>query len=305
MRRLETGITTATPTITNPTARRARAVIYLRVSTTSQVNTDFNPEGISIPAQREAVERKALSLNAEIVEEFVEPGKTATSVDKRPRFQDMMRFIRAQRDIDYVIAYHWNRVFRNSLDAAITKRELAKYGTRIVSTVIDMGETPEAALLETVLHAVDQYQSEATAADVRYKMSQKVKHGGSVGRSRSATATSASPTRRRRNPHRRTRRRSSRSGATRLRFYATGDYTLMRFIPTVSPPAPTHPPRPLPGHHRVGLQAQQHAVRHLLPRIRPLPRPPHRRRTAHQRTPRPARRRVHLRALPRGPDRPP
>ena len=34
------------------TARHTRAVLYLRVSTTSQVNTDYDPEGISIPAQR-------------------------------------------------------------------------------------------------------------------------------------------------------------------------------------------------------------------------------------------------------------
>src|SRR5437762_3048641 len=35
------------------------AVLYLRVSTPSQVKTDYDPEGISIPAQREACMRKA------------------------------------------------------------------------------------------------------------------------------------------------------------------------------------------------------------------------------------------------------
>ncbi|MCA1705376.1 MAG: hypothetical protein LC808_19815 [Actinobacteria bacterium] len=35
-------------------ARPKRALLYLRVSTPGQVNTDYNPEGISIPAQREA-----------------------------------------------------------------------------------------------------------------------------------------------------------------------------------------------------------------------------------------------------------
>src|SRR5436853_333232 len=39
-----------------------RAVIYLRVSSTGQVRTDYNPEGISIPAQREACLRKAREL---------------------------------------------------------------------------------------------------------------------------------------------------------------------------------------------------------------------------------------------------
>ena len=164
--------------ITEP---RKRAVLYLRVSTPGQVNTDYNPEGISIPAQREAGERKAASLEADIVNEFVEPGRTATSIDKRPRFQEMLAWVKLQKDIDYVIVYHFNRVFRNTVDAAITKRDLAKVGTRIVSTVLDMGEGPESAMVESIIHAVDQYQSQASGADIRYKMGQKVKNGGSVG----------------------------------------------------------------------------------------------------------------------------
>jgi hypothetical protein len=48
---------------------RKRALLYLRVSTPSQVNTDFNPEGISLPAQREAAERKARELGAEVVDD--------------------------------------------------------------------------------------------------------------------------------------------------------------------------------------------------------------------------------------------
>ena len=80
-----------------------------------------------------------------------------------------------------MIVYHFNRVFRNSVDAAITKRDLHKVGTRIVSTVLDMGEGPESAMVESIIHAVDQYQSQASGADIRYKMSQKVKNGGTVG----------------------------------------------------------------------------------------------------------------------------
>src|SRR5436190_7619691 len=126
-----------------------RAVLYLRVSTPGQVNTDYNPEGISIPAQREAAKRKAESLDADIVREFVEPGRTATSIGKRPRFQEMVAWVKSQKDIDYVIVYHFNRVFRDAVDAGITKRDLKKVGTRIVSTILDMGESPESAMVET------------------------------------------------------------------------------------------------------------------------------------------------------------
>ncbi len=157
-----------------------RALLYLRVSTPSQVNTDFNPEGISLPAQREACERKVRELGATVVDEYVEPGRTATSIEKRPVFQEMLARIKADQDVDFVIVYHFNRIFRNSIDAAITKRELARYGVRVVSTVLDMGDSPESAMVETIIHAVDQYQSEANGADIRYKMGQKAKTGGTI-----------------------------------------------------------------------------------------------------------------------------
>jgi site-specific DNA recombinase len=123
-----------------------RALLYLRVSTPSQVNTDYNPEGISIPAQREACERKARELGAEVANTYVEPGRTATSIEKRPVFQEMVARIKAQKDASYVIVYHFNRIFRNSIDAAITKRELGRWGVRLVSTVLDMGASPEGSM---------------------------------------------------------------------------------------------------------------------------------------------------------------
>ena len=88
--------------------RRKRAVAYLRVSTPGQVNTDYDPEGLSIPSQRVAVDQKANQLQADIVREFVEPGKTATSIDKRSAFPEMLAWVKAQGDIDYIIVYHFN-----------------------------------------------------------------------------------------------------------------------------------------------------------------------------------------------------
>lgn len=113
--------------------------------------------------------------------EFVDPGRTATSIDKRPTFQEMIAWVKQQKDVDYVIVYHFNRVFRNAVDAGIVKRDLKKVGTRVVSTILDMGKNPEAALVEQIIHAVDQYQSQASGADISYKMGQKIKNGGSVG----------------------------------------------------------------------------------------------------------------------------
>ncbi len=161
-----------------------RAVLYLRVSTTGQVNNDYNPEGISIPAQRAASTGKAAELRATVVDEYVEPGRTATSIERRPKFQEMMARIKTERDVDYIIVYHFNRIFRNTIDAALAKRELRKLGVRIVSTVMDLGDTPESNMVETIVGAVDEYRVQADAADIKYKMGQKAKNGGTISRAK-------------------------------------------------------------------------------------------------------------------------
>ena len=166
-------------------ARRPQVVVYLRVSSPSQVNTDYNPEGISIPSQREACTQKCLALGADIVREFVEPGRSATNIERRPVFQEMMAWIRANRnEVDYIVVYHFSRIFRNTIDAAITKKELAKYDIRIVSTLLDMGDSFESDLVETIVNAVDEYQVRRSGADIAFKMGSKARNGGTIGRAR-------------------------------------------------------------------------------------------------------------------------
>ena len=91
---------------------RKRAILYLRVSTASQVNTDYDPEGISIPAQRKSCERKAAQMDVDIIDEYVEPGKSATNMDRRPVFQAMMQRIQEERDVDYIIVYKLSQIGR-------------------------------------------------------------------------------------------------------------------------------------------------------------------------------------------------
>ena len=159
-----------------------RAVLYLRVSTPSQVKTDYNPEGISLPAQRDACELKGASLGSEIVKEFVEPGRTATDIEHRPVFREMMAWVKAHKNVDFIIVYQFNRIFRNSIDAHITKKELNKHGIRLVSASLDLGEGPESVMVESIMHAVDEYRSSADGADIAYKMGAKARNGGTLGR---------------------------------------------------------------------------------------------------------------------------
>src|SRR3954470_19172837 len=153
-----------------PDHNRKRAVLYLRVSSAGQVNTDYDPEGISLPAQRKAGEQRAAELGADVVSEYIEPGRSATTVQDRPKFQEMMARIKVERDIDYVIVYARSRMHRNSIDAAITKRDLRAAGAVLVSVTDFTEDTPIGDLVGTVLDAVNEYQSRASGADIAYKM---------------------------------------------------------------------------------------------------------------------------------------
>lgn len=169
----------------DPIAARApaRAVLYLRVSTASQVNTDYDPEGISIPAQRLACERKAAQLNnVEIVGEYVEPGRSGTSMDKRPAYQAMLERIRTERDVDIVLIYKLSRMNRNRLDDALTIAELRKHQVTLVSATENIDATPVGQLMHGILAAFNEFRSAEDGADIRYKMGEKARRGGTLGR---------------------------------------------------------------------------------------------------------------------------
>ena len=175
------------PTATEQTIfhkRRLRAVLYLRVSSQGQVDTDYDPEGNSIPAQRTACQRKAAEFDADIIEEYVDPGRSALEVKNRPEFQKMMARIRNEKDVDYVIVYARSRMHRNATDALMTRRELKQLGVTMVSVRDYTDDSDVGEMVGTILDAVNEYQSRASGADISYKMEAKAKNGGTPGRAK-------------------------------------------------------------------------------------------------------------------------
>jgi len=88
------------PVETTPGVKRA--ALYLRVSTLKQAAKDDDPEGYSVPAQKEAGYRKAESLGAEVVAVAIDKGESAKTAGRR-EFQRLLSRIRTQHDIDYLI----------------------------------------------------------------------------------------------------------------------------------------------------------------------------------------------------------
>src|SRR3982074_1285793 len=175
---------TALSTVAEAVEPGSRAVIYLRVSSLGQVKNDYDPEGISIPAQRVKCQHKAEQLGLTVIDEYVEPGRTATEMSKRVEFQRMLTRVRNAGDVDYIIVYKLSRMARNRLDDAIVMADLRKRGVTLVSATESIDDTPVGQLMHGILATFNEYQSRQSGADIAYKMGQKARSGGTLGRAK-------------------------------------------------------------------------------------------------------------------------
>ncbi|MDI5979265.1 recombinase family protein [Amycolatopsis magusensis] len=142
------------------------------------------PEGISIPAQREACHRKAEQFGLTIVDEYVEPGQSALEMSRRAAFQRMLARIHDVGDIDHVIVYKLSRLARNRVDDALIMADLRQRNVTLMSATESVDDTPVGQLMHGILAKFNEYQSRESDADIAYKMGQKVRNGGTVGRAR-------------------------------------------------------------------------------------------------------------------------
>jgi site-specific DNA recombinase len=161
-----------------------RSVRLLRVSTTAQTDTDYDEdrqEGNSIDTQRKETVQKEKRLGTVNVGEYVEPGYSGQSIEKRPFFREMMKRIVEQRDVDYVVIYMRSRVFRNYIEAAVVKRQLEALGVKIVSAKEDFGDGYMAEAMEAVTDVFNWLQVKISGQDIKTKMANKARNGGTIG----------------------------------------------------------------------------------------------------------------------------
>jgi site-specific DNA recombinase len=157
------------------------AVSYLRVSTRDQARRGGgDDEGFSIPAQRDANRRKAASLGAIIIKEFVDRGASARSAN-RPELQGMLEYL-ADHDVDYVIVHKLDRLARSRADDVEISRALDELNVRLVSTTESIDQTPSGMLLHGIMSSIAEFYSRNLAAEVMKGMTQKARSGGTVGR---------------------------------------------------------------------------------------------------------------------------
>ena len=159
------------------------AVSYLRVSTRGQAERGGGrDEGFSIPAQREANKRKAMSMGAMVCKEFVYRGASAKSAD-RPQLQAMLEYVKENADrVDYVIVHKVDRLARNRDDDSDIMRVLRECGVQLVSASESIDNTPAGMLLHGIMSSIAEFYSQNLAAEVKKGMNEKVKGGGTVGK---------------------------------------------------------------------------------------------------------------------------
>lgn len=159
------------------------AVSYLRVSTRGQAERGGgHDEGFSIPAQREANKKKALSMGAMVGKEFVDRGASAKSAD-RPQLQAMLEYVKENADrVDYVIVHKIDRLARNRDDDSDIMRVLRECGVQLVSASESIDDTPAGMLLHGIMSSIAEFYSQNLATEVKKGMGEKIKGGGTVGR---------------------------------------------------------------------------------------------------------------------------
>ena len=157
------------------------ALSYLRVSTRRQAQRGGgDDEGFSIPAQREANKKKATSLGAIVVKEFIDGGESARSADRKD-LKAMLEYI-AENKVDYIIIHKVDRLARNREDDTDIMRILRQHGVKLVSTSEAIDETPSGMLLHGIMASIAEFYSRNLAAEVMKGLSQKVINGGTPGR---------------------------------------------------------------------------------------------------------------------------
>lgn len=156
----------------------ANAIIYLRVSTKEQALRGGETEGYSIPAQRAACKRKAESLGAQVIAEFVDAGESAKT-SARPQLRSMLNKL-SEGGIQYVVVHKVDRLARNRADDVIINLAITKAGAKLVSVTENIDETPSGHLLHGIMSSLAEFYSQNLATEALKGMTQKVQRGGTV-----------------------------------------------------------------------------------------------------------------------------
>ena len=154
-----------------------RCYIYTRVSTGLQV------DGYSLDAQRDLLVKYADMYGMKITREFSDEGKSGKSVEGRPEFQRMMKYIEAGDNVDFVLVFKLSRFGRNAADVLSSLQRMQDYGVNLICVQDGIDSSKDSGkLVISVLAAVTEIEREnilnQTMAGRREKARQGKWNGG-------------------------------------------------------------------------------------------------------------------------------
>lgn len=139
--------------------------IYLRVSTDEQAK-----EGFSLENQRRACTEYAKGNGYQVVEVFLEDGKSARSTN-RPEFQRLLEAIE-KRPVTAIIIYKIDRFARNVADFAVTKKLIEKRGLEFIS-ITEGNLSQSSNLIANIFAAIAEWESDENGKRTKDAMAQK------------------------------------------------------------------------------------------------------------------------------------
>ncbi len=150
-----------------------KVFLYARVSTPEQAKKD-----LSIPDQLRQMREYCQQNNYAIIQEYVEPGVTATDDNKRPVFMQMIDdALSKEYSVDAILVLTTSRFFRDSFKAKFYKRALKKKNIKVIAIRQRTDDSPTGNLTENFFELIDQYESEMTAFHTLRGMKENARKG--------------------------------------------------------------------------------------------------------------------------------
>ena len=146
--------------------------LYARVSTTRQADND-----LSIPDQLRQLHEWAKANGHLVVQEYVEPGASATD-DKRPVFQQMIHDAMLKPSAFEIILIHsLSRFFRDGIEFGVYERKLAKNKVKVISITQPTSDDSAGEMMRRIITLFDEHQSKEISKHVSRAMKENARQG--------------------------------------------------------------------------------------------------------------------------------
>ncbi|WP_342535217.1 recombinase family protein [Lysinibacillus sp. FSL K6-1151] len=149
-----------------------KGVIYARVSTEEQAT-----EGYSIAAQKEALQEYAKLRQIDIVDQYVDEGRSGKSIDGRPKMQQLLQAAKDQK-FDVVLIYKLDRLSRKTKDSLEIIETLDQHNIQLMSYSENIDtSTPGGKMFYTMLSSFAEMERGTIIDRVKMGMTQRAKQG--------------------------------------------------------------------------------------------------------------------------------